>query len=296
MVDRILDAHHHLWDLSAMRHTWLAEKGVTRFFGDPTSIQHNYHISDFQADHGSIQVSGSVHIQCGVAVEDSVLETQFVQEQADEHGLVKAIIGFCDLTESDAQKTLDMHQQYSLFRGVRQIVGRDAKEDAKNGTNALLEDKRFLDGLKMLTARDLSFDLQLTPPLLKMATKIFGKVDALPVALCHAGSPQDVSSTGVRDWELGLKTFAALPNAICKISGLGMFDQNWTVDSFRERILRTIDVFGPSRIAFGSNFPVDRLYRNYSETMGAYLEITEGFTPAERTSMFHDVAQDFYRI
>lgn len=279
-----------------MRHTWLAEKGVTRFFGDPAPIQHNYHIPEFKVDHGDINVIGSVHIQCGVALEDSVKETLWVQEQADEYGVVKAIVAFCDVTADDAHNELDQHQAAPLLRGVRQIVGRDAVEDAKNGTNALLESSAFEAGLKSLIERGLSFDLQLTPPLLPAAAKLFGKVDALPVALCHAGSPQVFSKDGIKSWEAGLRAFSDLPNAICKISGLGMFDQQWTVDSFRDRVLRTIDVFGPNRVAFGSNFPVDRLYSSYEKTIGAFRTLTEDFTAAERNAMFGGVAAQFYRV
>jgi predicted TIM-barrel fold metal-dependent hydrolase len=75
-----------------------------------------------------------------------------------------------------------------------------------------------------------------------------------------------------------------------------MFDHNWTQSSIRDRVLRTIDVFGPSRIAFGSNFPVDRLYANYEKTIGAFYELTEEFTAVERSDMFHNVAAGFYRI
>lgn len=293
---KIIDAHHHLWDLDDIKHTWLAERGVTRFFGDPTPIQKNYFVPDFKADHGNLPVVGSVHIQCGVALEHNVKETEFVQAQSDSHGMANAIVAFCDLTQGTAQVELDQHQAFNNLRGVRQIVGRDAIEDAKNGTNALLENPAFKDRLKTLIRRELSFDLQLTPPLLFAAAKLFKSMEKLPVAICHAGSPQDFSKEGIRDWETGLKDFAEHGNMICKISGLGMFDHSWTVDSFRERVFRTIDVFGPSRIAFGSNFPVDKLYASYEETFGAFLTITESFSESERHGMFFETAKRFYRI
>jgi len=295
-VKRIIDAHHHLWDLDAIKHTWLAEKGVTRFFGDPAPIQKNYHVPDFTADHGDLPIVGSIHVQCGVALEHNVKETEFVQEQSDVHGMANAIVAFCDLTQNGAHAELDQQQAFKNLRGIRQIVGRDAVEDAKLGTNALLENPAFKQGLKSLIKRKLSFDLQLTPPLLSAAAKLFKSIEDLPVAICHAGSPQDFSKARMRDWELGLQDFAEHGNVICKISGLGMFDHNWTVDSFRERVLRTIDVFDPSRIAFGSNFPVDKLYANYEETFGAFLTITESFSEAERHDMFYNTARKFYRI
>lgn len=295
-VEKIIDAHHHLWDLDEIKHTWLAETGVTRFFGDPAPIQKNYHVPDFKADIAELPVIASVHIQCGVALEHNVREIQWVQSQSNAHGLANAIVGFCDLTDQKAQAELDAHQAYTNLRGIRQIVGRSAEEDARNGTNTLLENPNFKMGLQSLAARDLSFDLQLTPPLLRAAARLFTSIEDVPLALCHAGSPSDLSREGLADWQNGLRAMSEHGNMICKISGLGMFDQNWTTESFRERVLRTIDVFGPDRIAFGSNFPVDKLYADYTTTLRAYLEITADFSPGERRAMFHDTAAAFYRI
>lgn len=294
--DRIIDAHHHLWDLNEIKHTWLAEKGVVRFFGDPAPIQRNYHVPDFKEDHGDLPIVGSVHIQCGVAQEHNVKETEFVQDQSDQHGLANGIVAFCDLTDSKAQSELDAQQAFKNLRGVRQIVGRDAAEDAKNGTNDLLENPAFKMGLRTLIGRKLSFDLQLTPPLLPAAAKLFKSIEDVPVAICHAASPSDFSKSGLKAWEQGLKDFSEHGNVICKISGLGMFDQNWTVDSLRERVLRTIDVFGPSRVAFGSNFPVDKLYASYVDTLNAFVRLTEDFSKTERDDMFFKTAKNFYRI
>jgi len=295
-IDYIIDAHHHLWDLDAMRHTWLAERGVTRFFGDPAPIQRPYHVHNFRADVGKLPVTGSVVVQCGVEPADSLLETHWVANQAEHHDWPTAIVSFCDLTSPSREAALDAHQAHSALRGIRQIVGRDAREDARLGTNALLESPDFAEGLRSLVTRNLSFDLQLTPALLRPAAKLFGRIDALPVALCHAGSPQDLSREGLRDWQQSLREFAALPNAICKLSGFGMFDQSWTPDSLRDRILRAIDTFGPTRCAFGSNFPVDKLYATYEATLGAYLDVTADFTNEERHHMFAGVAERFYNF
>jgi predicted TIM-barrel fold metal-dependent hydrolase len=296
MVKQIIDAHHHLWDLDQIKHTWLAEKNVVRFFGDPAPIQKNYHVAELREDISELPVIGSVHIQCGVALEDSLKETEFVQAQSNRFGLGNSIIAFCDLTKRTVSTQLDHHQAFPNFRGVRQIVGRNAAEDARSGTNTLLQNPAFKEGLKELAKRNLSFDLQLTPPLLSAAADLFKSIENLPVAICHAGSPQDFSKQGMQDWQAGLREFSEHNNAICKISGLGMFDQNWTLESLRERVLRAIDIFGPSRIAFGSNFPVDKLYATYADTFQAFLDLTKGFSQAERENMFFNVAKKFYRI
>ena len=293
---RIVDAHHHLWDLSHCHYPWLMERGVVRFFGDPAPIQRDYLVEDLRSDFGDLPIEKSVHIQVGVALEDSLKETRWLQSCADTSGLPNAIVAFADLTAPDFAEILDQHAQSSAFRGVRQIVGRSAEEDAKTGTNTLLGDPAFATGLQELARRDLSFDLQLTPPLMREAAKVFGAVEGLKVALCHAGSPSDFSEEGLAHWREGLVALADDPGALCKLSGFGKINHAWDVDHVRPLILTAIELFGPERIAFGSNFPVDKLYARYSRTMRAYLEVVQDFSEAEIAAMFADTAERFYRI
>ena len=81
-----------------------------------------------------------------------------------------------------------------------------------------------------------------------------------------------------------------------KISGLGMCDHKWTVDSIRPFVLSMIEIFGPSRCMFGSNFPVDKLYTSFETLFDAFDEITRGFSDSERADMFAGTAERFYRI
>lgn len=293
---QIIDAHHHLWDLSHCHYPWLMERGERRFFGNPEPIQKNYLTADFTADHGDLPIVKSVHIQVGVQEKDAIKETLWLQNVADKSGFPHAIVAFSDLTSPDLEAQLDAHGRAANLRGIRQIVGRSAEEDAKTSTSALLSDPPFAAGLKLLAKRKLSFDLQLTPPLMDAAARLFCSIPETPLALCHCGSPSDFSVEGIEQWQSGLKAFANHENMICKISGFGMFDHDWTVDTIRDHVLRVIDIFGPNRIAFGSNFPVDKLYASYGDVMGAYLKITEGFSDGERQAMFHDNAANFYRI
>lgn len=293
---RIIDAHHHLWDLSHCDYPWLMEQGVVRFFGDPAPIQRDYLVEDFRKDFADLPVVKSVHVQVGVAQQDSLKETSWLQSCADATGLPSAIVAFADLTSPDICDVLDQHAQHPAIRGIRQIVGRSAEEDAKTGTNALLSDPDFHAGLDQLARRDLSFDLQLTPPLMREAARVLGAVDGLKVALCHAGSPSDFSDEGLAYWREGLTAIAQVPGALCKLSGFGMFNHDWDADHVRPLILTAIDLFGPERIAFGSNFPVDKLYASYEHTMQTYLEIVQDFTDAEIAAMFAVNAERFYQI
>jgi len=296
LPERIVDAHHHLWDLSHCHYPWLMEKGVRRFFGDPTAIQKDYLVSDFRADFGSLPVEKSVHIQVGVVPEDAVKETAWVQAAGDAEGFPSAIVAFADLTAPDLDAQLDAHGRSDRLRGIRQIVGRSAEEDRKTGTQGLLSDPAFLNGLRVLAKRGLSFDLQLTPPLMQATADLLEQVPDLKVALCHAGSPSDFSADGLREWRSGLTRLAGLPNLICKVSGFGMFQPDWRLESIRPLVLTAIETFGPDGIAFGSNFPVDKLAACYGQVMRAYFEITSDFEAAERDSMFAITAKRHCRL
>ncbi|MEM1089652.1 MAG: amidohydrolase family protein [Pseudomonadota bacterium] len=295
----MVDAHHHLWDLKAVRYPWLLEKGVRRFFGDPTPIQKNYHVADFQADIDRLPISQSVHIQVGAAPEDSLAETRWLQAAAEEttsRGLPSAIVAFCDLAQEDAPAQLDAQSAFGRLRGIRQIVGRSLEEDAQTGTDALLDSPVWRRNLAGLAARDLSFDLQLIPPQLPRVIEVLKDCEDLSVALCHCGSPWDRTPEGLKFWKKHTAALAELPRVHCKLSGFGMFDSGWDADSVRELVRHLIDCFGPDRCMFGSNFPVDKLYRDYRSVFAQFRALVEDLTPAEQEAMLGGNARRFYRL
>jgi len=293
---RIVDAHHHLWDLSACRYPWLMAKGVTRFFGDPTPIQKDYLVRDLRADASSYQLDASVHIQVGVADGDELEETAWLQRTAEACGLPSAIVAHCSLEQPDALAVADAHLAHSKVRGLRQIIGRSDVEDAKTGSGALVDNTDWRRNLAAIGSMGLSFDLQLTPGQVTRVVDALGFADGTPVALCHCGSPWDQSERGLAKWRSGIRLLASLPNVYCKISGLGMFDHGWTAESIRPIVDACIDEFGADRCMFGSNFPVDKLHGSYDRIWQSFEAITDAYTTQEQARLFGDTAREFYRI
>ncbi len=292
----IVDAHHHLWDLDACRYPWLMARGVKRFFGDPTPIQKNYLVEDLRRDAKDYVIDASVHIQVGVDEGDELRETEWLETQAESTGLPSAIVAFCALEQPDAPQQIDAQAQHSRVRGLRQIVGRSDAEDAVSGSGSLVADPRWLEHLNLLGERDLSFDLQLTPPQVPAVAEALSRAPNTRVALCHCGSPWDQTEAGLASWRRGLELLAELPQVSCKISGLGMFDHQWTVDSIRPIVEACVDIFGAERCMLGSNFPVDKLHADYSRVWGAFETILAPLPDAEQAQLFCDTARSFYRI
>jgi len=298
MIEQIVDAHHHLWNLSKIHYPWLMARGVARFFGDPTPIQHDYLVADFLDDVGDLPVSSSVHIQVGADSSDSIAETRWLQSEAQQTplGIPNAIVAFCDLADEAADKILDAQAESGNLRGIRQIVGLSPAEDAQSGRGALLDDPIWIDNLARLPSRHLSFDLQLVPAQLPAVTKVLGRIPDLRVALCHCGSPHDQTEDGLARWRRGLARLAELPNVYCKLSGFSMFEQNWDAERVRKTALTAIDIFGVDRCMFGSNFPVEKLHVSYKTLYSSYLDIAAEFSESEQRNLLADTARSFYRI
>lgn len=91
-----------------------------------------------------------------------------------------------------------------------------------------------------------------------------------------------------------MKKLAAFENLAVKISGIGMFDRTWTLESLRPFVEYTIETFGSNRCMFGSNFPVDGMMSGYSRLWHAYSEITKSYSDDERAQLFAGNAERIY--
>ena len=288
----MIDAHHHLWDLSAVRYPWLEEKSVMRFFGDPTAIQKNYLMNDFRADFQSNGFRGSVHIQVGA--EDPIKEAKWVDGvvSANSDWSMMQVV-YCDLMEKQMPAKLDLFQKLPSVAGVRQILSRAPGSEAGSILLDNIGSPIVLENLKELSRRGLSFDLQLIPEVMQQTALLLEKVPELNIALCHAGSPHNRTVDGIHFWQQSLKSVSSLLNVTCKISGLGMFQHNWKTDDFCPLVETCLEQFGPQRCMFGSNFPVDSLYSDSKALINAFKTLVPH---SLHGTFFDNTARKFYKI
>ena len=112
----------------------------------------------------------------------------------------------------------------------------------------------------------------------------------------HTGMPRQRDKEYIDNWRNGLKILSQASNAVIKISGLAMFDQQWTLESIRPLVLDAIDIFGINRCIFATNFPVDRKYSDFDKVLDSYTEITKDFSDDEKNKIFHGNAIKYYRL
>jgi predicted TIM-barrel fold metal-dependent hydrolase len=286
----IVDAHHHLWDLERNVYPWLrADPDPDAWVGDITPIRRSYLVDEYLAEATACGVVRSVHVQAEWDPGNSIGETQWLQEVADRHGFPHAIVAAARLEDPRVEHVLDDHLRYANVRGIRQMLDRD---DGRS----LLERRDWQRGLSRLSARGLSFDLQVTPDQLEAAAALARHNPDLVLVLNHCGMPRERTEPARDQWRRGLRLLAEYPNVCAKISGLGMFDHAWTAASIRPYVEDMFDAFGVGRCMFGSNFPVDKLYGSYAALVGAMELLTSTLGSGEQRAFFHDNAARVYRL
>lgn len=263
-----VDAHHHVWAPESMGdrigYGWLRDIGAMKPFGDPTSIQRDYSMEEFLAE-AAVPPLASIHVQTDGSLPDPVAETAFVQAQADTMGHRVGIVALADLSAPDLGDVLTGHGSYPDFCGVRQIVARlEARPDLSFAPRDFLTERQWVDGLKRLEADGLAFDLQMYPEQALSALEALSATPALRVVIDHALCPYDPSEAGFAQWLEALKMMAQRPNTWIKLSGWGMYRRDWAKnDEFGTHIEAVMAAFGPDRVMWGSNFPVEKLATDY---------------------------------
>ena len=296
---KIIDAHHHFWNVTDDKYTWLADEGLELLWGKPTQLPREYFPRDIKSDAEPFQLTKSVHVQCFRDPADPVEESKWLQDLADEpgsHAYPNAIVAFADFSSPRIEETLSQHCEYKNVRGIRQILNRHSNETWHMSERDYMQDEHWCTHYGLLEKYNLSFDLQIFYQQVPDAVRLAQRYPGIPIILNHAGMPADREPEEINAWRTAMQQLATCENVAAKISGLGMCDHQWTSASIRPFVLDVIEAFGVDRCMFGSNFPVDSLFSDYQTVWNAYDAITSDFSDSERAMLFHDNAEKFYRI
>jgi len=291
---RVVDPHIHLWDLSTGLYPGL-EQPSTGFIGSNAAIARSYLLDEFLAESGSaVEVLKAVHVEAFPT--HPVRETEAIQVVAEASPIPLAIVANADLSAPDVEALLARHAEFPVLRGIRQVVNRHAVPLYNYVARDFMREPAWQQGFKLLHKFGLSFDMQLYPHQFGDAVAVAAANPDTPIIINHAGMWADRDLAGWRAWRDGLRQLAAQPNMCVKISGLGMFDHYFTMESFRPLVLEVIDAFGIDRAMFASNFPVDKLFSSYAALWTTYAGIVAGFAAAEQAALFRGNAERIYRL
>lgn len=283
------DTHVHFWDRRLPElggYRWLDPEAEHPELGDHGAIKMDrYWADDFIAETRFQNVRHVIHVQAALGIEDPVEETKWLQAFADRLGVPQGIVAFADLASPDAEETIRRHKRYANLRGIRDLRYDDylTKEDWERGF-ALLEKH------ELVCCDDPAVEV------MDDAARLVARYPGITYCVDHAGFPRRRDREYFQQWKAGMRKLAALPNTVVKISGLGMCDHGWTVESWRPWVLECIDAWGTERSFFGTNWPVDRLFSSYGDVLDALAELLSDLNHAEQQALFFANADRIFRL
>ncbi|MER5467661.1 amidohydrolase family protein [Streptomyces sp. NPDC002685] len=277
-----VDAHHHVWDLSVRDQDWITGPELQ-------PLRRDFGISDLEPLAGAAGVDRTVLVQTVTVAE----ETPELLALAEESPLVAGVVGWTDLTRPDVADELARLRE---MRGGRHLRGVRHQVQGESDPGWLLRpDVRR--GLAAVAEAGLVHDLVVLPHQLPACARSAAQHPGLTFVLDHLGKPP--IATGALDpWASAVRELAALPNTVCKLSGMVTEADpvRWTPDDLRPYADTVLEAFGPDRIMFGSDWPVCTLVATYGQVLRTAEEVTAGLDESERQAVFAGTATRVYRV
>ncbi|MEV0093914.1 amidohydrolase family protein [Streptomyces sp. NPDC050738] len=279
---RIIDAHHHVWDLAVRDQDWIAGPELA-------PLRRDFTLADLEPEVRAAGVSATVLVQTVTVAE----ETPEFLALADGSDLVAGVVGWTDLTAPDVDHTLASLRE---LPGGERLVGIRHQVQGESDPQWLLRpDVRH--GLAAVADAGLAYDLLVLPHQLPAAARAAALHPELTFVLDHVGKPP-IAAAELEPWAERVRALAARPNTVCKLSGMVTEAAwaTWTVEDLRPYAKTVLDAFGPGRLMFGSDWPVCRLAATYGEVVDAAHELTHDLSPDERADIFGGTAARVYGI
>ncbi|HEX8007992.1 MAG TPA: amidohydrolase family protein [Trebonia sp.] len=277
----VIDAHHHVWDLSVRDQDWITGPEMA-------PIRRSFSLDDLRPDARAVGVTATVLVQTVTVAE----ETPEMLALAATDPLVAAVVGWTDLTSPGIVGELEAlaaRPGGEYLAGIRHQVQSEPDPD-------WLRRPDVIRGLRAVAAAGLCYDLVVRPHQLPAATYAAAAVPDLTMVLDHAAKPP-IATGALGSWAEAIRAFAALPNTVCKLSGLVTEAAPSAPESAYVPVADVIlSAFGPHRVMFGSDWPVCLLAADYAGVTGLARSLTAGLAEAERTAVFASTAARVYRI
>lgn len=275
-----IDAHQHYWHPARGDYGWMPE--------DDPILSRPYGPSDLAPTLADLGITKTVLVQAA----PTVAETEYMLGLADATPSIGAVVGWVDFEAPDVADTLARLARHPTFSGVRPMI-----QDIPDDDWMLRDDVQA--GFRAVTDLGVTFDaLGFSRHLANFLT-ILQRYPEMRVVVDHCMKPDIAghSPETFRHWAEGMTAIAKHTGAYCKLSGLVTeADGDWSVDDLKPYAHHVLEVFGPARVMWGSDWPVCHLRAEYERWHGAAQMLTADLTPAEKDRVCGGTAQEFYRI
>jgi L-fuconolactonase len=271
----MIDSHQHFWRYDAAEYGWIDDS--------MRALRRDFLPEDLQPILSANGVEGTIAVQA----RQSDAETEWLIELANEHPVIRGVVGWIDLQAADVEQQLERVGNESCVVGIRHVVQAEA--------DGFLDRDVFRRGIAALERYDLVYDILIYARQMAEAVRFAAAFPRQRMVLDHLGKP-DVRS-GERDgWRRQLADLAALPHVWCKLSGLVTEADwhSWTPAQLRPYVDGALEAFGPNRVMFGSDWPVCTVAASYEQVVALVREAIAEYSADEQAQIMGRTAEDVY--
>jgi L-fuconolactonase len=278
----VIDAHHHLWDPEQAEYPWMT--------GRFAALRRRYGVEDLAPLLAATGVEATVAVQA----RHELAETRSLLAAAAMPGSpIAGVVGWVDLTDPEVADELS---SLRAEPGGKRLVGiRHQVHDEPDPEWLLRSD--VLHGLAAVEAAGLAFDLLVRSRELPAALAVVRRFGGLTFVVDHLAKPS-IANGECEPWASRLRPFGAEANVVAKLSGL-VTEADWATwrpGDLVPYVAHALDVFGPERLLFGSDWPVCLLAGSYTDVVDAARAAVDGLTTKERHAIFAANAVRTYRL
>jgi L-fuconolactonase len=272
-----VDTHQHFWNYDPAEYAWIDDR--------MTPLRRDFLPLDARREMDAIGAIACIAVQ----VRQTLDETAWLLELADEFPFIAGVIGWVDLQAPDVDAQLARVARHSRLVGIRHIV--QAEPDG------FLERPAFLRGIARLEPFDLTYDILVYSRQMPAAVAFARAFPRQRFVLDHLGKP-DVRAQEYQSWRAQLNQLAALPNVHCKLSGLVTEADwgSWKPEQLRPYLDAALDAFGPDRLMIGSDWPVCTLAGTYKDVIGVTLNAIGEYSVTEQERMLGGTARELWNL
>jgi L-fuconolactonase len=208
--------------------------------------------------------------------------------------VIAGVVAWADVADPDLPATLHRYRHQrggGLLVGVRSQVQGEPDPD-------YLDRPDVRRGLAAVAAAGLVFDLVIRVDQLPAAVRAAQALPNLRLVLDHLGKPRiDQGLVGLARWRRSFEALAGCSNVTCKLSGMVTeAGPQWTVEALRPFVAIAVRSFGPSRLMFGSDWPVCLLVAGYRDVLDALRQALPPLSADDLDAIFGATATRVYRL
>lgn len=277
-MDRIIDAHHHLWKYNREEYSWIDDTMEI--------LRRDYLPEDLLSDSVHSRIAGTVVVQA----RQTVGETEWLLSLAEANPLIMGVVGWLDLRGPGLENILAELSVHPKLVGLRHVL-QDEKEIG------FMLQPSFTEGLALVGSHQLTYDLLIFHHQMEEAIQLVSRFPDQKFVLDHMAKPP-VRTGNIHPWKERMEQLAGCSNVWCKISGLVTEADHfqWSYDQLVPYMEVAVQAFGPERIMVGSDWPVCRLAAEYPEVMSIPGRFFADWDSEERYHIFFQNAVNCYEL